>query len=279
MAKKPGAGGIILAAVALGLVAAYMIWNIERNREAQNKEHWTPVVVARDDIPARTKITTEMVTLMPYPKDLITPGSAKDRKEVEGRITLARLKAKEQIRTSDLLAEGQTPSISMEIPAGMRAIAIGADEVKAVGSTVKPGDRIDILATYSEPNTHQETTQMILQNVLVLAVNQGETDAQKPGGAKSSMTLAVKPEEAELLMAADRAGALRVMLRAPKETTVISTAGVTTRDFGDHKTFEITAKGPDEQKATPVIINSPSRGHSSEITIYRGSAGQVVPAE
>jgi Flp pilus assembly protein CpaB len=69
MAKKPGAGGIILAAVVLGLIAAYMIWNLERKREAQAKEHWTPVVVAREDIPARTKITSDMVTLIPYPRN------------------------------------------------------------------------------------------------------------------------------------------------------------------------------------------------------------------
>jgi pilus assembly protein CpaB len=280
MAKKPGAGGIILAAVALGLVAAYMIWNLERKREAQNKEHWTPVVVAREDIPARTKITSDMVTLMPYPKDLITAGSARDRKEVEGHITLARLKAKEQIRASDLLAEGQAPSIAYDIPPGMRAIAIGADEVKAVGSTVKPGDRVDVLATYSEPNTHQETTQMILQNCLILAVNQGETDTQNTKiGAKSSMTLAVKPEEAELLMAADRAGALRVMLRSPQDKSVISTSGVTTRDFDGKKTFEFATKPPDDQKATPVIISSQSRGHGSEIMIYRGSTGQAESSQ
>ena len=138
---------------------------------------------------------------------------------MDGRTTLHRIKAKEQIRTSDLLGEGQNAGLSMDIPAGMRAIAIGAGEVMAVGSTVKPGDRIDILATYTDPVAHQETTQMILQNVLVLAVNKGDTDQQGKTGAKSSMTLAVKPEEAELLTAADRAGALRVALRGPMPRT------------------------------------------------------------
>ena len=57
MAKKPSAGGIILAAVALGLIAAYMIYRLESNREKQAKEHWIPIVVAREDIPARTKVT------------------------------------------------------------------------------------------------------------------------------------------------------------------------------------------------------------------------------
>jgi len=279
MAKKPGAGGIILAAVILGLIAAYMIYRLESNREKQAKEHWIPIVVAREDIPARTKVTSDMVTLMPYPKDLLTSGAVQDRKEVEGRVTLVRLKAKEQIRSSDLLAEGQTPSLSYDIPDGMRAIAIAASEISAAGNAVKPGDHVDILATYSEPNTHQETTQVILQNVLVLAVNKGETETQGKAGANSSMTLAVKPEEAELLTAADRAGALRVMLRSPSDKTVVSSPGVTTHDLSGTKTFEFATRPPDAQKATPIIINSQSNRQRSEIMIYRGAQGQATSTE
>jgi pilus assembly protein CpaB len=275
MAKKPGAGGIILAAVALGLIAVYIVYRRESNLEKQAKEHWIPIVVAREDIPARTKVTGDMVTLMPYPKDLLTPGAVQDRKEVEGRITMVRLKAKEQIRSSDLLAEGQTPSIAYDIPVGMRAITIGASEIVAAGGAVKPGDHVDILATYSEPNTHQETTRMVLQDVRVLFVNQAETNPQGNTGAKSSMTLAVKPEDAELLIAAERAGVLRVMLRAPTDKKIVDSQGVTVRDIpGGAKTFEVTPRTADAQ-ATPIII-SPSNRQRSEITIVRGTQETTV---
>jgi pilus assembly protein CpaB len=278
MAKKPGAGGIILVAVILGLIAAYMIYRLESNREKQAKEHWVPIVTAREDIPARTKITSDMVTLIPYPRELLTVGAILDRKDVEGHITMVRLKAKEQIRTTDLLGGGQSAGISYDIPEGMRAMAISADEVKAVGSTVKPGDRVDILATYADPVAHQETTQMILQNVLVLAINQGETETQGKGGAKSSMTLAVKPEEAELLLAADRAGSLRVMLRSPQDKSIVQSQGVTVRDLVGKKTFELSTTPPDAGRSTPIII-SPSASHRPEIKIYRATQEQVVPAE
>jgi len=280
MAKKPGAGGIILAAVVLGLIAAYMIYRLESNREKQAKEHWVPIVTAREDIPARTKITSEMVTLIPYPKELLTVGAIQDRKDVEGHITMVRLKAKEQIRSADLLGEGQSAGVSYDIPEGMRAIAIGADEVKAVGSTVKPGDRLDILATYSDPVLHQETTQVILQNVLVLAINQGDTDQQaKGGGAKSSMTLAVKPEEAELLLAADRAGNLRVMLRKPQDTAVFQSQGVTVRDLPGKRGFELSISPPDSGRSTPIIISPPPNRNRPEVKIIRGIQETVVPSE
>jgi pilus assembly protein CpaB len=279
MAKKPGAGGIILAAIILGLIAIYLIWNIERKREMQAKKYWTQVVVAQQDIPARSKITREMITLTGYPKELVATGALTDPKEVEGRLTLARIRAKDQIHGSDLVAEGQAPTLAYDIPQGMRAIAIQAGEVMAVGTAIKPDDRVDILATYTDPNTHQQTTQMILQNVLVLAVNKGETDAQGKQGANSSMTLAVKPEEAELLTAADRAGALRLALRGVQDKTIIPSTGVNARDFPGRRTFEMSAQPPDAGRATPIIINPPPGRQRSEIRIYRGTQEQTVTSE
>jgi pilus assembly protein CpaB len=279
MAKKPGAGWIILVAVVLGLVAVYLIWNLERKREMQSKKNWTQVVVAQQDIPERTKVTREMVTLTGYPKELLPAGALTDTKEVEGRLTVTRVRAKDPIRSSDIASEGQGPTLSFEIPDGMRAIAIQAGEVMAVGTAVKPKDRVDILATYMDPVTRQETTQMILQNVLVLAVNKGETDTQGKAGANSSMTLAVKPAEAELLTAADRAGALRVALRGVQEKTIITSTGVGARDFQGRRTFEMASQPPDSGRATPIIINPPPGHQRPEIKIYRGTQETTVPAE
>jgi pilus assembly protein CpaB len=276
MAKKSGAGGIILGAVILGVAAIYLVWNMKRQQELQSEKYWTEVVTALQDIPARTKITREMVTLTRYPKELVIDSAIRNPKEAADHTTLVRIKAKEQVRTSDLLGEGQAPGLAYDIPPGMRAIAIGAGEVMAAGSSVKPGDRVDILATYTDPVVHQETTQMILQNVLVLAVNEGVTDQQIKQGAKSSMTLAVKPEEAELLTAADRAGALRVALRGLNEPTVIATKGVGTRDFLGPNTLRFSTTPPDVSRSTPIII-SPPRNDRPEIKIYRGSQETVVP--
>ncbi len=116
----------------------------------------------------------------------------------------ARIKARSQIHVPDPPADGRS-SIPYSIPEGMRAFVINSDELDGQLSTPRPGDRVNILATYTETNTHQETTQTILQNVLVLAAVQNR-----------SVTLAVKAEEAELLTATGTAAELRVTnLRAP----------------------------------------------------------------
>ena len=39
MAKKSGAGGIILAAVILAMIAVYFIWNMQRQHELQSEKY------------------------------------------------------------------------------------------------------------------------------------------------------------------------------------------------------------------------------------------------
>lgn len=279
MAKKPGAGGIVLLAVILGLVTAYFIWRYLSEVRESAKENWMPVVVAVQDIKSRASITRDMITLTSFPKDLIAADTVEKIDEVEGKVALGRIKAKEQIRRSDLAQQGQMPGLAYQVPPGKRAISIAANEVMSVGTAIKPGDHVDILATYHDPVTRQETTQMILQNVTVLAVNQGDTEG-KGEGAKSSMTLVVSPEEAELLTAADRSGVLRVSLRALQDDKIVPSSGVTVRDIkGDGRlTFE-PATQSSKAESTPVIISPASTRGGRDVKIFRGVTEQIVPAE
>jgi pilus assembly protein CpaB len=121
--------------------------------------------------------------------------------------------------------EGQGFGVAFKIPQGMRAIAIGAGEVMATG--IKPGDHVDLLATYRDPRTTQEVTKVLMQNVLVLAINKGSTDPSRKIVAGGSLTLAVMPEHAELIAAADGAGALRISLRPMRDESI----GVTSQSL------------------------------------------------
>lgn len=275
MAKKGGAGGVILVAIVLGLATAYLIWAYFRKMDEQSRKNWQPVVVARQDIKARTKVTRDMLELTAFPKELIAENSIGKIEQAENRMTARDIRSKEQVRNNDLVQEGMVPTLAYKVPEGMRAIAIGAGEVMSVGTSVQPGDHVDIVATYHDPRTRQELTKMLMQNVLVLAVNRGQTEAGgKEGGAASSMTLAVKPEETELVAAADRQGALRISLRPVNDNKVVSTDGVTTRDFSGARVQE---EAPAAPKTQPVFITPPSSSRQrAEVTVIRGTAEQTV---
>jgi pilus assembly protein CpaB len=281
MAKKPGAGGIMVVAVILGLITAYLIWSYLRKAEEKNRKNWQPVVVALVDIKPRTKITRDMIKLEQYPKDIIAENSFNKPEDVEGHLTQKEINAKAQIRNTDLVGKDQSPTLAFKVPEGMRAIAVACDEVKAVGTSIQPGDKIDILARYQDSRTRRELTKIILQNVQVLAVNRGVTDAGGKEGASSSMTLAVRPEQTELIAAADGAGALRFVLRGVNAKDTISSTGVNAGDLDISKEFEEptpppTAPASTEGAMTRVIIPVPSQQRRPEMIIIRGFEERTV---
>ena len=68
MAKRPGAGGILLVAVILGLVTAYVVYGYIRNIKKSSEENWRPVVVATVDIGARKTVTRDMIKITKVPE-------------------------------------------------------------------------------------------------------------------------------------------------------------------------------------------------------------------
>ena len=93
------------------------------------------------------------------------------------------------------------------------------------------------------------------------------------------MTLAVQPEQTELIAMADRAGALRVSLRPVHDSRIVPSDGVTSRDITGGRVTEDTTTVTNEPRQTPVFINlqptttpSPRRGG---MTIIRGVQEQA----
>jgi Flp pilus assembly protein CpaB len=117
---------------------------------------------------------------------------------------------------------------------------------------------------------------MILQNVLVLFVDRGRTDANGgQGGATTSISLEVKPEQTELVKAAERSGTLNVTLRPVQSAEVLATQGVTERELTGG---QAAPDQPAQTTQTPVLIippSSPSRP-KSEITIIRATEERTI---
>jgi len=278
MARKPGASGIILLAVVLGIVTAVLIWKYMRGQEQLNRANWVPVVVAAIDIKPRTKITREMVRFEKFPSELVAETSLRRIEDAVDRTTQTDIATKDQVRSTSLLAPGQNFGLALKVPEGMRAVAIAGDEVRFVGTSVQPGDHVDIIATYFDPRTKQDVTKVILQNLLVLAVNRGDTEAgSKGGGAQSSMTLAVKPEQTELLKAAERSGTMSVTLRSHKDKDILQLTGVTPRDLaaGTGQGGESAMVETNDTGSTPIIFVNPQGRpppKETEIKVYRGTS-------
>ncbi len=117
--------------------------------------------------------------------------------------------------STTIFGESNSPPCTANSVVGMHAVTIYVREGMVMGGgTVKTGDRVDLLTTYSDACTKKMVTKFILQNVAVLAVNKAKIVFSRDGGDKTSMTLAVPPQQAELVFAADTAGALFVSVRS-----------------------------------------------------------------
>ncbi len=241
----------VLLAIVLGLLGAVLVY-ATFSRETETGPVTvgvvadTPVVVAKGDIAARQVVTASMLEVRLVPADTRTNLAYADVNEVIGQATRFPIAANEQLLPSKLIpidgTLGTSRSLSFTIPKGMRGIAINATEVQNVGGLVLPGDYVDILVVYDlefpvggDPTdlatVDSYLVHTLMQNVEVLSVSQSVVDtvpdATSTAGAQRirnseaaplpdavTVTLAVTPEQAQLLYLAESNGRIRLSVRA-----------------------------------------------------------------
>src|SRR3546814_9365193 len=101
----------------------------------------------------------------------------------------------------------------------MRAVTIRVNDVAGVAGFVLPGDRVDVLLTRDRTGgeggnvANNLITDVLLQNVKVLGIDQdANQEKDKPSVAKA-VTLEVSPQQAQKLALASQLGSLALMLR------------------------------------------------------------------
>ena len=207
MAKSITAAGgttgrrMLLLALVAGIVAAILVY-VALTRESGGTSEGVsgaasvaPAVVAKQDIPARTKITSSMVEVRQIGLDDRSELAFTDLSDVVGRVTRVSIATKEQVLSAKVVAlagvaeTGDT--LSFIIPDGRRAISIGVSEVVSSGGLVLPGDYVDVIGVFDvefrnaqgEKETQDKYfSRVILQNLEVLAVAQTLVDAPTEAG-------------------------------------------------------------------------------------------------
>lgn len=228
---------VLIIAIIMGLITVVALNLYLRSLEKPSLAtvSYTNVVVARSTIPAHTRIQEEMLEVKSVPTESVHPEAARKLKEVVEGVSKAEILAGEQVLKPRVYLEGRKATLSYRIPEGMRAISIPAGEVSGVAGFVAPGDRIDILISYSEEDSGT-TTYTTFQNIQVLAV--GATTAEKDDQERevvSTLTLAVTPGQAEVLAYAVIKGTFHFTLRSPLDDEVVEPGYYNRRNFDTYK--------------------------------------------
>ncbi len=120
--------------------------------------------------------------------------------------------------------------LSQVIEKGKRAISLSIAGAPAVAGLVQPSDNVDILGTFTfpsptNPRQVESVTLTLMQNVSVIATGsriagQSSGGRDRQAGGYSTVTFAVTPREAELLVFAQQTrGQLYLSLRYPEDRT------------------------------------------------------------
>ncbi|MBO5635980.1 MAG: Flp pilus assembly protein CpaB [Acidaminococcaceae bacterium] len=201
------------------------------------------VVTAKTSIPERTLIKEEMLSLTTMPSNKVPNGALMRTTDLVGRPSKVAIGAGEVITTQKVFASIMDMGLSGRIPPECRAITVGISDVTGVAGFAQPGDYVDVMLVSSQVENNKVVSEMILQNVLLLAINKqvengGNAPTQNNANAKGQnatvtgqpkvtgnpamATMALLPEDALKLAAKAQLGQIYLVLRPYRPANGVS---------------------------------------------------------
>ena len=148
--------------------------------------------------------------------------------QIVGEIARAPFIAGEPIREQKLVKADGSGFMAAILPTGMRAVSTEISPETGAGGFILPNDRVDVILSRREKNPDRTGTpdivdsEIILTNIRVLAIDQApkEKDGQTTVVGRT-VTLELKPEQAETLARARQSGTLSLALRSIADVNIV----------------------------------------------------------
>lgn len=210
-------------------------------------------VVAARDIPLGVAVTSDMLTTKTLATDVRLAGVYGDPTQVVGQVARANIKKDQQVTQSLFTDLGA--SVRVDCPAGFTCIAVQVDQVSGVGTLIKTGDYVDMVAQISSTigfplnyfanaattptvgdagaKYDHTSVKMLLQGLQVVATLLPPPPAPAAGAAASAapsaapgtalngqqeiVIIAVTAQQAEVVKFAQVDGNITLSLRSPKD--------------------------------------------------------------
>jgi pilus assembly protein CpaB len=208
---------LVLLSLAMGALAAWAANNWVQNRlgvSADAASDMERVVVAALDIPYGTKVEARHVRILELPPGSVPENAFRDPAEAQEMIATMNVMRGEILMRDRFSGHEGGSTLAALVQQGMRAVTVRVDDVVGVAGFLLPGNRVDVLATRVETN-RRATTETILRNLRVLAVDQtAATDRNDPVIVRA-VTLEMTPGQSEDLVRAKEEGRIQLTLRNP----------------------------------------------------------------
>lgn len=269
---------MIVVALVFGALAVFVAQSwLNSQNDARAKNVPAPVAVKTRTIVVATaplrfgvEMNARNLREVPWPDNAIPDGafaSIEALLSAGKRMVLTAIAENEPILASKITGPGQRATLSAVLTPGKKAITVRVNDIEGVAGFVLPGDRVDIFLTRSvssERGTNtSSSSDVVLQNVRVLAIDQIADDRIDKPAVVKAVTLEVEMAEGQKLSLAASLGTLTLALRQAGDTAAQPWRQITAEDLGKVQKKD----GPN--------------GNFSTITVTRGlkKDNYSVPAE
>jgi len=230
---------IVVLTIALGAggFAAYLARGTdEKSRVAEAPAAQMPTVeilVAKSDIGLGQQVKPEDVQWQVWPaatasSSLINRASKADAiKDIAGSIARFPFFAGEPIREQKLVKANGSGFMAAILPHGFRAVSTEISAETGAGGFILPNDRVDVILTRRDKNPDRAgpdvaNAEIILSNIRVLAIDQAPKEKEGSNSlVGKTVTLELKPEQAETLARSRQSGTLSLALRSITDVNMV----------------------------------------------------------
>lgn len=266
----------VAALFATGAILFGRSWLEQQNASASSPGMTTVVVTARA-LKFGDAVGAADLHVVRWPAESVPAGAFHTLAELhlgqEPHQALQEIAANEPLIASRITGTGQRAILSAVVTPGMRAFAIRVDDVVGVGGFVLPNDRVDIILvramdTGRTYNTNDFRSDLLLQNVRVLGIDQEANSQENTPRVARAVTLEVSAEQAQLLSLAAQAGSLRLALRNQAASETENTRTITVQDLRNTVGASATPQQPRRR------VSAASGGQA--VVVVRGNDRDVT---
>ena len=227
---------VLILAIAMGGVAAFLArdWLASHSASVAAAPAST-IVVAVGPLGFGAPLTTDNVAEIPWPSDSLPDGAfanVHDLLKDGPRVALSQMVRNEPVVAAKVSLPNQRGWLSTTIKEGSRAVTVQVDDVRGVAGFIFPGDFVDVVLTRAGNNEgSQNFSEVILQRVKVLAIDQQAGDRQDKPTVAKAVTVELTAEQSLKILLATNVGRLSLILRQANEEVAGPAQRITERDL------------------------------------------------
>jgi Flp pilus assembly protein CpaB len=234
----------LIISLILTVVCAVVLFNYIRNLKAPTTERAkTAILVSVRDILPGDVITAVDVRSIEISTDSVPEGIVMDKAAIEGKYAKEAILLGEPFR-EQRLAKLEELSLAYNLADGYRAVSLFVNESNLLSMQIMTGDYVDVIASWSLDTKNGDPvklTKTVLQRIQVLAIGPNRVLDELAGAPKrdvynledmpKTVTLAVTPKDAEILVFNSVNSNYTLALRGKDDDKVETTDGAVVTDM------------------------------------------------